>query len=46
MTTTAATLKLVVLKVGDKGEVGVEVVKNFEWWCVKMGSGGVMLAVG
>jgi hypothetical protein len=32
--------KLVVLKVGDKGEVVVKVVKNFEWWYVKMGNGG------
>jgi hypothetical protein len=30
----------VVLKVGEKGEVAVKVAKNFEWWCVKMGSGG------
>jgi hypothetical protein len=39
MTTTAATRKWVVLKVGNKGGVGVKLVKNFEWWCVKMGSG-------
>jgi hypothetical protein len=27
-------------KVGDKREVVVEVAKNFECWCVKMGSDG------
>jgi hypothetical protein len=29
-----------VLKVSDKGEVVVEVAKNIECWCVKMGSDG------
>ena len=24
----------------SKWKVAVEVVKNFKWWCVKMGSGG------
>jgi hypothetical protein len=29
-----------VLKVGDRGEVVVEVANNFECWCVKIESDG------